>query len=95
MSTLKEMCYLVYPYTCHYCGSNNLYFYTKYNDLINYKSFIDNNLTLDQIKDNLYDKNIKYLKCLSCNKISIIDWSNGYPKQLYDKNAIKKFGIQV
>lgn len=90
---MKEMCKIITPYKCVKCNKDSLFFTTKNNILIEYKSLIDNGYNANNIIKYLETKDIKYLKCLSCGKIFIIDWTLKYPKQVIDKNILKEFGV--
>ena len=60
---------------------------------IDYKTLFDNGYNLYDIKKYIQYKNVKYLKCITCNKLYIIDWRDGYPKPLYDTKCLSDFGI--
>lgn len=91
--TLKEMCRSITPYVCNECGNDTLFFITKNGILIDYKTMMERGMSLTQIKQFLYEKNIKYIKCISCNRQYIIDWRNGYPVNLIDRQALLDFGL--
>lgn len=90
---MKEMCSYITPYRCGKCGEDSLFFVTSDNHLIDYKAILDNGNSIYQLKDFLMTKKIKFIRCLACGQTHIIDWSNGYPVQLLDKDALKKFGV--
>lgn len=82
------------PYVCPSCGSDTLFFTTRHKTLIDYKSMMQKEkMTLYDIKKHLETKNIRYVKCIGCNTTYIIDWRNGYPVPLTDKNYLSKFGL--
>lgn len=91
----KEMCKIINPYRCPNCG-NDVLFFTKNHSgtVIDYKFLIDSGYGLNDLINYLGDKNIRYIKCLACQKMYIIDWSNGYPVPLLDRNALKQFGYK-
>ena len=80
----KIICRYITPYICDVCSQDTLFFITKNNVLIDYKSIINKGLNRYSLIKYLQDKNIKYIKCINCNKTYIIDWRTGYPKQLLD-----------
>lgn len=91
---MVNMCEIITPYRCKNCGQDMLFFLTNNNTLIDYKAlFCYNDQTLYGIKHYLENKNIRFIKCLVCNKTYIIDWTHGYPMQLLNKDLIKKFGV--
>lgn len=90
---MKEMCILRKPYQCQKCGQETLYFVTNNRMLISYSDLMKNAGMLPDVKNRLYNRRVKYLKCLNCNKEFIIDWRNGYPLQLLDREALKEFGV--
>lgn len=93
MRTYKELCKVIYPYTCPACG-NEMLFFTRSNSnmVIDYKNLIDSKMDNDSIIDYLGNKDVEYLKCIACKKLYIIDWSRGYARPLRDKDALKQFG---
>ena len=91
----KEMCRIVYPYTCPICGNDMLFFTrTRINTVIDYKQILHNKPNNDELKEYLSDKNVEYLKCMVCKKSFIIDWSNGLARPLKYKNILKRFGYK-
>lgn len=90
---MNLMCKRITPYVCKQCNQETLFFSTKNNMLIDYKSLMKKGLNRYSLIKYLQDKNIKYIKCINCNKEYIIDWTDGYPTQLLDINIIKDFGI--
>lgn len=93
MNNMKEMCILRKPFRCQKCNQYTLYFVTSNHMLISYQDIMKNGNMLSDVKNCLYNRRIKYLKCLNCNKEFIIDWRNGYPLQLLDRDALKEFGV--
>lgn len=90
---MKILCEVLTPYKCKYCNQDMLFFTTKNNMLIDYKGcFVDRMMSSYELKNYLENKKVRYLKCVACGKISIIDWSQSYPIQLIDKNILKNFG---
>ena len=90
---MVEVCKKIIPYKCDKCGQEMLFFYTDNGMLIDYKTLFDNGDNLYDIKKYIQYKNVKYLKCITCNKLYIIDWRDGYPKPLYDTKCLSDFGI--
>ena len=92
--TMNEMCRIVPHYRCPKCGQDMLFFVTKRQTLIDYKGLIPQNTRmLPDVKNYLEDKNVRCFKCLSCNHLYIIDWSDHFPKPLTDKSQLAKFGV--
>lgn len=89
---MKEMCKVIEPYICKECGNELLFFVTN-NGLIDYKKILSKYKTFGDLYNFLQNKNIKYLKCLVCNKMYIIDWGQHFPQQLIDKDSINKFRV--
>lgn len=90
---MVNMCDIITPYRCKKCGQDMLFFVTSNNLLIDYKKLFNDLVSLQNIVHNLESRNIKYLKCLVCNKTFIIDWTNRFPCQLTDKECIEKFRV--
>ena len=91
---MNEICKIVPYYRCPKCGQEMLFFTTRKHTLIDYKGLmLQNSRTLPDIKEYLGDKDIKYFKCLGCNQLYIIDWSNHFPKPLTQKSELAKFGV--
>ena len=90
---MVEVCKKIIPYKCDKCGQEMLFFYSDNGMLIDYKTLFDNRYNLYDIKKYIQYKNGKYLKCITCNKLYIIDWRDGYPKPLYDTKCLSDFGI--
>lgn len=92
---LKEMCRIIYPYTCPACG-NDMLFFTRLssNMIIDYKNLMDSNKDNNEIMDYLGEKNVEYLKCVACKKMYIIDWCKGYARPLLDRDVLRRFGYK-
>ena len=91
----KEMCKIVYPYTCPACGNDMLFFTRKRNSgIIDYKHIMEEMPDRDKLVEYLADKDIEFLKCVMCKKMYIMDWTSGYAKPLRDKNILKRFGYK-
>ena len=88
-----EICKKIIPYKCEKCGEEMLFFYTDNGMLIDYKTLFESGYSLYDIKKYLQYKNVKYFKCITCNKLYIIDWRDGYPKPLYDTKCLSDFGV--
>lgn len=91
---MVEMCVKIDPYKCPICNQDMLFFTTSNNVLIDYKGLMDRSVNgIYSIRSYLGERHIKFIKCLVCNKTSIIDWSDTYPVPLADKEELKKFGV--
>lgn len=84
---------LITPYKCKICGQDMLFFTTPSGTIIDYKEFLNRGNTLSEMKTYLEKRNIKYIKCICCDKLFIIDWSNGWPEQVTDIRILRDFGI--
>jgi DNA-directed RNA polymerase subunit RPC12/RpoP len=92
---LKEMCRIMYPYTCPACGNHMLFFTrNRNNSIIDYKELIESIKDNDKIKEFLAERDVEYLKCVICKKIFIIDWTKEYAKPLIYRDALKHFGYK-
>lgn len=91
----KIMYNLIKPYRCKVCGQDMLFFENKKQMLIDYKGFLDDDFTLSEMKRNIENRGVRYLRCIQCGRSFIIDWSHGWPEQLMDMNAIRRFGVGV
>lgn len=89
---MVEMCYKLTPYICSICG-DNLYFIDKRNKFIDYKMVYDSTTGSKGLMDAVAEKDIKRLKCNTCNKYFIIDWSTKYPLQLLNETVLKDFEV--
>lgn len=92
---LKSMCNIITPYRCPNCN-NDILLFTRNNSnmAIDYKKLIDNGMSLKQIKDYLYERNINILNCICCHSKFMIDWTNGYPEPLTDINILNRFNYK-
>ena len=90
---MKEMCTVLTPYKCEKCRQEMIFFTTNGNILIDYKKLFEKQMTKDQIREFLAKKGVKYIKCIGCNSLYIIDWTKGFPYQLMDKSLLDKFGV--
>lgn len=90
---MEIICKRLKPYVCQKCGQEMLFFYTKNGTLIDYKTLFVKGYNLFDIRKYLEHKGVKYIKCITCNKLYIIDWSTGYPVPLLDNECLKNFGI--
>lgn len=94
MVEMREMCRIITPYRCKECGQDMVFFLTTNNILLDYKAMIiDKRKSLYELNEYLESQSIRFMKCLSCNKTYIIDWTKGYPEQLVDKSVLNKFGV--
>jgi len=89
----KTMYELIHPYRCKNCGQDMLFFTTNSGTVIDYKEFFNRGNTLSEMKRYLERRNIGFLKCLCCNKLYIIDWTDDWPQQVIDKKVPREFGI--
>ena len=90
---MNTLYHLITPYRCPKCGQDMLFFTTKDGRIIDYKKFLDSAKSLDELKDYLERRNIKFIKCLGCDKSYITDWTNGWPEPLTDIIKLKRFGV--
>ena len=90
---MELVCKKIELYRCEACGQEMLFFYTDNGMLIDYKALLDKGYNLYDIRNYLQYKNVKYLKCVTCGKLYIIDWRDGYPKPLYDTKCLSDFGV--
>jgi len=86
---------LLTPYKCKLCGQEMLFFVTQEGILIDYKEFINNMASLQEMIDMLTHRRVRFLKCLCCDKMFIIDWSHGWPQQLLDIRKLQDFGMYL
>ena len=89
----KIMYELIHPYRCKNCGQDMLFFTTSNDTVIDYKEFLNRGNTLSEMKRYLERRNIRFLKCLCCNKLYIIDWTDDWPQQVMYRNVPKQFGL--
>ena len=90
---MQQMYSLITPYKCKYCDQDMLFFLTKKNTVIDYRAYLKNANTLSETIEDLSKRKIRYIKCICCGNVSIIDWSNGWPEQLTDVEKLKAFGV--
>ena len=91
---MKEMCRIITPYRCKECGQDMVFFLTNNNILLDYKGLIiDQSKSLQELKQYLEPRSVRFMKCLSCNKTYIINWTTGFRVQLTNKSVLNKFGV--
>ena len=91
---METLCTLIKPYKCPNCNKDTLFFYTSNNTLIDYKMlFCNEKMSSYEIKKFLEYKKVRFLKCIACNKLYIIDWRDGFPIPLTDKSCLTDFGF--
>lgn len=91
----RQMCTIIKPYKCPNCNNELLFFTINRSDfVIDYKNLINKGLSLHQLREYLSNRNIRYLKCIICKKMYIIDWSNGFPEPLLNRNVLTQFGYK-
>ena len=90
---MNRICRKINPYRCKVCNQDMLFFMTKHNTLIDYKALIERSEDASTLKKYLILKDVQYIKCITCNKIYLIDWSNHIPVPLTDKSHLTKFGV--
>lgn len=90
---MEQLYHLIKPYKCPVCNQDMLFFTTKDGNLIDYKKFIHRADSLENMEDYIGRRNVKFIKCINCNRSFIIDWTNGWPIPLTDRNKLKEFGI--
>lgn len=93
MESLKPMYEIIKPYKCPKCNEDMLFFETKHNTIIDYKSILSLAKTASECKQYLEKRDIKHFKCIYCGGIFLIDWTKNWPYPLTDINVIKQFGI--
>ena len=89
----QQMYELISPYKCKICGQDMLFFTTTGNTIIDYKEFFNRGNTLSEMKSYLGKRNIRFLKCICCDRLFIIDWTNDWPEQVIDRSVLSKFAI--
>ena len=90
----KKLLYsLIHPYRCKVCKQDMLFFTNNKGTIFDYKEFLNQRKTLPEMKRYLEKRDIKYLKCICCDKLYIIDWSKGWPEQITDRTILEKFGV--
>ena len=89
---MVEMCYKLTPYICSICG-DNLYFIDKRNKAIDYKMIYESTKGFRGLMDSVTKKDIKRLRCNTCNRYFTIDWSTKFPLQLLDESVLKEFEV--
>ncbi len=89
----QQLYHLITPYKCPQCHQDMLFFTTKNDRIIDYKKFIDSGKSLDETKEYLAINNIRFLKCIYCDRSYIIDWTNRWPVPLIDVKKLKAFGV--
>lgn len=80
----------LYPSECPNCGKNNIIIYDKFGRVINYSLLIKYN-TNDQIYDKIKKSDLKYMKCNSCGKEFILDWTRNKIPYPITKDKYKEF----
>ena len=90
---MKRLCKKINPYRCKVCNQDMLFFVTSRNTLIDYKALIEHSDDVLMLKKYLMLKDVQYIKCITCNKSYIIDWSKHIPVPLTDKTHLSKFGV--
>lgn len=92
---MREMCKCITPYKCPVCNQDMLFFVLSNNNIVDYKRLLEEQSPngIYSIREYLGNRNVKFIKCIVCNKTSIIDWSDTYPKPLLNNNILKEFGV--
>lgn len=80
----------IYPSECPNCGKNTINIYDKFGRMINYSLLAKYN-TVDQIYDKIIKSDLKYMKCSSCNKDFILDWTRSKIPYPSNKDKYKEF----
>lgn len=84
---------LIKPYQCKVCGKELLMFQTRGNRLMDYKIFLAQARSREEMISILRSHHIKFLRCISCEKSYLIDWTTGWPTQLLDFSKLSSFGV--
>lgn len=71
---------------CPFCKSQKIELFSFNGYPQNYKKAVEEHLRGNQVEFNKYE--IRAMKCRSCNKEFVIDWSYGFPRPL---QTIAKF----
>lgn len=72
---------------CINCNSDrSIELYDVYNKPVNYSYFLDNISRIDI--DCFNKRELSYMKCKKCGKIYNINWVNGIPEPLINKNTL-------
>lgn len=91
----RTIYHLIDSFKCKLCGQEMLFFVTENGSMIDYKDFISKMYSLNTMINMLAYRKVRFLKCLCCNKLFIIDWSKGWPEQLLDIKKLQDFGICI
>lgn len=65
---------------CPFCKSQKIELFSFNGYPQNYKKAVEEHLRGNQVEFNKYE--IRAMKCRSCNKEFVIDWSYGFPRPL-------------
>ena len=87
----KLLYHRITPYRCKICNQDTLFFETAYGTVIDYKNFLNCAISREDMISKIERKEIRFLKCIQCQRSFLIDWTNGWPEQLLDASALKKF----
>lgn len=90
---MDQMCKMITPYRCSVCGQDTMFFVTGRHTIIDYRMLFYKGITSYELKNYLRSRDVKYIKCISCNKIYVIDWTKGFPIALTNKEELKTFGV--
>ena len=91
---MNIMCKILTPYTCEQCKQDMIFFTTYYGTVIDYKGLMMKpNMSRENVKKYLENRNIKKFKCVVCNKEYIIDWTTAFPTPLYDDTVLEDFRV--
>ena len=88
---MKDLCKTIKPYICPKCGNDSLFFITYKGNLLSYKNMMINGSDIYDIKALISINRVSYIKCLSCNKVFLMDWTKGFPIGWFDKDALSRF----
>ena len=91
----NELLYeLLEPYICGVCGEPELAFITCDNSYIKYRDLIKRGLTSDELISILNEAKANYIKCMNCDRIVLIDYSNSWPIQTLDPKIYDKYTLR-
>lgn len=90
---MRLMYHKIAPYKCQVCGQEMIYFQNKKGMVLDYRGILNQGKTLSETKEMLENHDIKFFKCIYCNRRFIIDWTEGWPKPLYDREKLRNFGV--
>ena len=62
---------------------------------MDYKKFFMSGISSEELMIKIASEGVRFIKCLCCDKLYVMDWTKKWPLQLLDISILGRFGVNV